>query len=61
VRGFVNDEKRKRRQAKNRKELPYFDDEPIDDRYPSEGGLGRAFLECEDMGVDWESTDWDAY
>lgn len=40
---------------------PYFDDEPIDDRYPSEISLDFAFEVCEEMGVDWESEDWDAY
>ena len=62
VRQLVSDERRQRRQAKNRKgEVPYFEDEQIDDRYPSEIGLGYALEVCAGMMGIYEDDEFDHY
>jgi len=63
---YLVQQKQKKRMARQRgsgefAEIVGSDLLPGNSQLPSEGGLGRAFSECEDMGVDWESTDWDAY
>lgn len=51
---------RKRKERERVVTVPYDDEIDYENysRLPSERGLGDAFDECDEMGVDWESIDW---
>jgi len=62
----VREEMRIRKRIERKQDLtaPLYEetvDYASDDLLPSQRGLEAAFQKCAEMGVDWESYDWDTY